>query len=238
MRTFCFTVDTEWSPPEAMADLQALFDAAGVPVTFFCTDDVPAITGKRHEIALHPNIHSLDEASAKIEALKRHYPSARGIRTHTLFMSSRLNAVFHAQGLSYQSNAYTGEPMQSAVDFGEGVKSLPIFYMDHVNLTNPSINPAFTLDAFDLTRDGAYIFDFHPVISYVNCHSLAQYSEAKLCYHDAVELRSLRRPGQRGTRDLLVDLLAYVRDEKIPTLTCFDLLSRHAKDSSHEAASR
>lgn len=232
MRTFVFTIDTEWSPPEVLDETLSLFEEHGVSVTLFCTDQPPVQLAVRHEFALHPNIASLEEADCKIAALQRLYPQAKGIRNHALFHSTRLHETYRKHGLRYHSNFYTGEPFNTFIDYGDGIVSLPIFFMDHVLLTNPRLNPPFSVDPLRLHRDGVYVFVFHPVITFINCSSDAHYQVAKQYYREPEKLQALVNREKRGVQDLLRDILSYVRKEQVETLTCLQLLKRYA-DSAH-----
>lgn len=223
-RTFVFTIDAEWSPAPIINSLVKQCETAGIATTIFATDTPVLDVNPMHEIALHPNINSVAEAKEKIVALQKMYPQAKGIRNHALFNSSRLYPLFRDLGFSYHSNIQSGQPFTEFVDFGDGVKGMPIFYMDHVNVTNLAINPDFNLKNLRLDSDGIYIFDFHPVLTYINCYSEPHYLEAKKDYHDETKLAAHINRDKRGVQDLLTDLLSLVQRESIETKTCLQLL--------------
>ena len=231
-RTFLFTVDTEWAHPEILQDLLSLFENSGVAVTLFCTEGQRVQADPRHEIALHPNVERLEEAEAAMQRLHAMYPEAKGIRSHALVSSSRFYPLYRTLGLTYHSNHYTGEPFSRIVRW-QGVAGLPIFYMDHIHVSDPAWNPDFRLDAMDLLQDGTYVFDFHPVLTFINCSSEEQYLRAKECYSDPASLRKMSSR-TRGVKSLLQDLLVFTCSQGITTRTCSEFLSSH--DSSTDKA--
>jgi hypothetical protein len=223
MRTFVFTVDAEWAPPEIVADVLRKFEEAGVAVTLFCTDGPRLDVDPRHEIALHPRITSLEGAEAAVREIHGNYPAAKGIRSHGLVSASQFYGFYRSLGLRYHSNVYLGVPVRRIATCA-GIASIPIFFMDHAHLVD-SPAPSFSLEAMPLAEDGIYVFVFHPVITFINGHSEEHYQLSKPSYQDPSALRKCIG-GRRGTRDLLTDLLDLVCREGIRTSTCLDLLER------------
>lgn len=223
--TFIFTIDAEWAPEPIFADLLGLFEAAAIPVTVFATDKPVISVGAPHELALHPNIQAVDRAQQTLQSLQALYPTAKGVRTHALFSSTYLHSTLVAQGFSYHSNTFTQQGFSKAIDYGDGLPGFPIFYMDHVNVTNPSINPEFRVEHLEFGAERYYVFDFHPVLAYINCYSNQHYQQAKQAYHDPQALRQYVNTSVRGVRNLLEDLIRYVQAQGIPTCRCIDLLT-------------
>lgn len=226
MRTFVFTIDTEWSPAEIVADVLRQFEDANVSVTLFCTDHPKVEVDSRHELAIHPNITSLEGAEATVRDVLRLYPEAKGIRTHGLVSASQFYDFYGALGLRYQSNAYLGVPVPRIASC-RGIASLPIFFMDHAQIVDCAA-PDFSVKSLGLQDDGIYVFVFHPIITFINCHSEEHYHHAKTCYRDPTALKRLIG-GQRGIRDLLTELLELVHGQSIATSTCLDLVADVAK---------
>jgi hypothetical protein len=220
VRDVCVTIDVEWAHPDVLADVRALLDERSIAATFFCTHagiDLP-----NHERALHPNFRrtgnsALEGAPADLlandQAFYRHimstasawYPDAVGVRAHSLIADSALLPIYRDFGLRYDSSYMLPlTPGLAPVARACGVVELPIYYMDHWDLSEKATG--FTLDRLALSASGLKILDFHPNLIAINAASSADYEACRPHYHDPEWLRAHRRPG-RGVRTLFLEVL-------------------------------
>ncbi len=218
------TIDVEWAHPEVLDFVVRELDSRGLRATFFCTHAGIELTG--HERALHPNYrrqgNSLlngsrlwSEASPDIEfyeyiarSTRAFCPEAVGSRSHHLLWDSALLPIYRAQGIKYVSNAFLPlTPRLTPVERVKGLVELPIYYMDHWDLSEGATG--FRLEALRLKQDGLMVLDFHPNPLFINAQSAAHYAESKRCYHDPARLKALRAPG-RGALTLFQELLDFL----------------------------
>jgi len=221
MTQIAITIDVEWAHPEVLAYVVNELDTRGLRATFFCTH--AGIDVGQHERALHPNyrrqgnsllrerpeILSVDCELALYEqitsATKAFCPEAIGLRSHHLFWETGLTAVSKRIGIRYTSNSF--QPLIRDLKptmIGRGLIDLPIYYMDHWDLTDS----ATSLQVADLRMDtaGLKVLDFHPNLIYINARSEAQYLESKQHYHEPEKLLRNRAYG-RGIQTLFLELL-------------------------------
>ena len=230
----CLTVDAEWAHPDVLADVTRAFDERGLRATLFCTH--PNIPAGNHERALHPNFRKngdtmrlLARQHADFEAwsetkvydfvvahTKSFCSEAVGVRTHSLFYDSDLMPIYRSHDLRYDSSVYLPfMPQIAPVRKELGVLEMPIFYMDHIDLTERMTD--FRIPSLRLDQPGMKIFDFHPNLVFVNARSNDDYLASKPYYHDVARLRGMRRPG-RGVRTLFLELLDYVAGRQMQSL--------------------
>lgn len=72
------------------------------------------------------------------------------------------------------------------------------------------------------------VFDFHSNMIFLNAATEADYLESKPYYHDFEKLLSLRRPGP-GIRKLFLELLDFIKRERLITTTLADLNDAYRK---------
>ena len=133
----CLTVDVEWAHPIVLADLVALFDAAGVAGTFFVTHQ--GITLPGHERGLHPNFRRNGDTYRALLAARRpdapepndeevhafvlertrsFAPEATGLRSHCLVFRVDIALAVQVVRLSYRlqpASAVRGRPAARCV---------------------------------------------------------------------------------------------------------------------------
>jgi hypothetical protein len=220
MHDVCVTIDVEWAHPEILSDVRALLDERSISATFFCTH--PGIEAPNHERAIHPNFRRTGnsalggappELAANDRAFYRHivsaarawYPDAVGVRAHSLITDSDLLPIYRDFGFRYDSSYMLPlAPGLAPVARARGVVELPIYYMDHWDLSERATG--FALDALSLATTGLKILVFHPNLIAINAGAYADYEACRPHYHDPEWLRAHRRPG-RGTRTLFLDVL-------------------------------
>ena len=236
--TICFTVDVEWAALEVLADLRDLFDQHGVRATFFVTHGGVETPG--HERGLHPNFRRdgdtykrlremCDETALTDEGIHANIlsrtlsfaPEAKGLRTHSLYYDSTLLPLYRRFGLEYDCS-YRLPLVEGLRPFWKQheIVEIPTYYADYFDLVTGAT--AFDLKALALDRPGLKVFDFHPNLVYLNASNAAAYHATKSFYHEPGQLLAARQPG-KGTRTLLVDLLAAVSASRLPTATAGEI---------------
>ncbi|MEK6715189.1 MAG: hypothetical protein AABY43_04015 [Candidatus Omnitrophota bacterium] len=236
----CLTIDVEWASPEVLQDIITLLDERELRATFFCTHADIDVDG--HEQAIHPNFRRNGDTMRKLsqemgdtlnhytdkmvyEYVVRHTktfcPAAVGVRSHSLFYDSELLPIYRQAGIEYDSSHSL--PLASGLSptwKEHDILEMPIYYVDHIDLINQM--SGFRLEGLRMEQPGMKVFDFHPNMVFLNAATEADYLESKSHYHDFEKLLSLRRSGP-GIRNLFLDLLDFIKSEKLITTTLADV---------------
>jgi hypothetical protein len=232
--TVSITLDVDWAPEEAIRGAAGRLEAAGLRATFFATHESAALAAldpDRFEVGLHPNFdRSGDDHRSPIATLKSLYPAATGARSHDLFTSSRVLALYREQGLSYEANIFLPWHLglHPVLRF-EGLVSIPFNWSDDKHLEFER-TPAVT--ELPLGRPGLTVLNFHPIHVAMNTRDLAHYAEYKPHYTDweaLADFAGMDGPGIGTLFDELVDHLAGGERE---VLTLTEVQSRYLALSS------
>ena len=219
-----FTFDIDWAPEKVIEDVAALLDQHGISGTFFATHSsevLKAIENKgSHEIGIHPNFNRLLNGEPGnyqkiIDELLSIYPSAIGMRAHSLLHSCPMLLYCLDKGIKYDSNIY--------IPFGKEIKAFRYFGLlripynwedDGQWVAGKSFKyPGVKVDA------EINIFSFHPIHVYLNTHNQQMYDSVKQFYQVPEELLERRNEDIPGVRDLFLALLKLCKENKIPTCT-------------------
>jgi len=184
MDDLLLTLDVDWAPDFVIDHVAELLVERGVRATWFITHSSPALQRlRRHpdlfEIGIHPNFltgstHGSDPTSVLKHCLDL-VPEARSMRTHSLVQSTPiLDLVLSTTGISTDVSLFL--PRMSAlrpVDYwrrGRRLLRVPYFWEDDFEIGHPA--PLWELGAVDRVGPGLKIFDFHPLLVYLNSMDL------------------------------------------------------------------
>jgi hypothetical protein len=241
---FAITFDIEWAPDEILLDLLNLLSRYSISVTSFATHQTPVLKEikKVHEVGLHPNFNPLFDHNDRLtsyqilEEIKTWYPDAVGVRSHSRTVSATLVSQFISMGLQYDANQIC--PYQKGL--------LPYTYRNFCRFTDfwqddvhAIYRRPFALDNIPIDSEGVKIFNFHPIHIYLNTDTIERYQAARPHYQDSRKLLEFRNTKAKGVRDLLIELLNYLKDHRIQTYTlkeiAFDFLSeKEGENQSHD----
>jgi hypothetical protein len=212
----CLSVDIDWAHDAVIADLLHLIEHHRAKATWFVTHATPLLAdiraAGRHELGLHPNFNPLLEGATgnardTLLRLKEIVPEGVSARSHSLTRSSRLAVLFKSEGLGHESNYFVppvaGNALAPWRDFA-GLVQVPIRWEDDVRLIDPSIGEPIE----HVGHLQPFVVDVHPIPTYLNTTTPADYERAKADASRPHDLAKLRRPaGCGGSRDRLVALL-------------------------------
>ncbi len=221
------TIDTDWAPPEVIRFTTDLIHSYRCKVTAFVTDNVDV---QADEICIHPNFTDINDLNTPISKLKEIFPTADGIRSHSLFFSERLRPYYTLNNIKFDSNSmqYFNLGIRCSM-IAKNTLSIPIYFMDRFHLEMASDDPdRFSIEQFNLDVDSLKVFDFHPIHVFLNTDSIESYNRAKEYYHQPKLLRRYINPG-KGIMTLLVSMLSYIKDNNIPTYTMSEIGLYHKK---------
>lgn len=222
------TFDLEWAPDEILLDLFNLLSRYSVAVTLFATHKTPVLEDVKrgYEIGLHPNFNPLFYQTGHItsyeilEQVKVWYPEAVGVRCHSRTVSAILIDQFISMGLEYDANQicpYQDWLMPYAY---RGFCRFTDFWQDDVHAI---YRRPFVLSNIPITSPGMKIFNFHPIHIYLNTDTIERYQTAQKYYQDPSKLREFRNTTSKGARDLLMELLQYLKEHRIQIFTLRDI---------------
>jgi len=226
MNEICLTFDTDWVNDFVLQKTVDILRHYKLKATFFATHDsslLRSLNPECFEIALHPNFETTDGYYdlTTLDSLKTIYPSAVGMRSHTLFFSSRLIPRIETLGLRYESNIFLWHhPNLQVVDRTKNLKSIPFIWSDdkHVELEK-----AFTLDAIpNLKMGGLKVLNFHPIHVFLNTCSQNHYLNSKKVFN-LPEIEHKIYYGQ-GIRSLFINVCEYIKREKFNTFRMKDFI--------------
>jgi len=209
------TSDIDWAHDEVIKYMLSILDEYNTKITFFCTHEIKIKEMSKHELAIHPNFTKDKTDRETIQELMSLYPGAKGTRSHSLYIHSRLFEIYQEFGLEYDSNYILPNQIIKPFFIANNILELPIFFEDDSHLLK-SAN--FDLSQFDLGRDGLKIFNFHPIHVFLNTEQISTYEKAKKYLHEPAKLEKFRNPN-KGTEDMFISLLDYLVDSGIRTLT-------------------
>lgn len=206
-------MDIDWVPDEVLQYSIELLSSYDIRATLFMTHKTK-VDLKEHEIAIHPHFASLDLASYVKRSLDD-FPDAKGLRSHSLFFSEHLRAIYKQYGIEYQSNVMIY--LQSRISpfwISSTTVELPIYWMDRFYLEIEQ-HPGFHTEQLNLNSEGLKIFCFHPIHIFLNTEKLDRYEEAKKFYKNPKKLLAYRNVKSKGTKDLFLQLLDHIKKNKL-----------------------
>lgn len=105
------TFDVDWASDWILEPMIEALDEHKVNATLFATHEsslLKKLDSSRYEIGLHPNF-DLGDGRYDLEALDRLkdiYPNSVGMRSHSLFFTSRVLQRLETLNIKYESNIF------------------------------------------------------------------------------------------------------------------------------------
>lgn len=233
-----FTSDIDWAPEEVIADTLNLFEVYGVKCTLFSTHhslELSKSSKKLFEIGIHPNFNPILNGSSDkrpddiLDEILDIHPDAQGIRSHSMLQSTNLLQLFAERKLLYDANQFM--PYHTDIKpfrLWNGMVRIPYNWEDDVHWT---YGYSFDRSGLELESDNLLVFDFHPIHIFLNTENKYRYNEAKKFYQDPKTLMNYRNKEVVGTRDLLISLLSYCKQNKKETYKMLDVAIDFAKNN-------
>lgn len=236
--TVAITLDVDWAPDPVIEDAISLLDSFEIPATVFSTHADGVSLHARHERAIHPNFLTDDESTSAadvLDSLASLYPDASGLRSHSMYVHTRLREGYADVGIDYESNYLLyGRPIEPVLMY-PGVVQFPVSFMDDMWLRRgkPIGAGVDLLDGQEVGTDTVVVYDFHPIHVYLNSPSIDHYEEHK--DRDPTALAEARADGH-GVRDAFRDVLSAIERLDLATATLGTLRVRFDDDGSCQSA--
>lgn len=224
--TYALTFDIDWAPDEMIHDTVEVLRSFGLRATFFATHLSPAIDAldrDHFEVGLHPNF---EVATGKYDfapllRLAEQFPESVGLRSHSLFFTSRLLGTLEMLGIEYEGNQFLlDHPGLMPTRRSEKLWSVPFNWSDdkHLELGRP-----WDLEALpNLHGPGLNVFNFHPVHVFQNSDSVKRYEELKKA-RSTLPLSDQRQAGE-GVRTLFIRLCEFLSQRPTEVLRMFETI--------------
>lgn len=211
------TFDTDWVHESALDYLIGILDNYNQEATFFATNEyrVFLTNGFCHEIGIHPNFNYLltngiTNYESIINELFQIYPKSKGFRSHSLTTSSLILNYIHELGFVYDSNQF--HPLGAALY--QDYSKLFRFTHNYVDLGHLMDGSKLTFHNMNLSTMYLNVFDFHPIHIFLNTPTIEFYNEHKHLTSSS-KLGLFRNTNERGVGDLFIELLDYLKENKI-----------------------
>ena len=214
-RQIAITLDMDWVPDEVIEDSLELLAKHSIRATLFMTNST-TLDLDGHELAIHPNFSTTD-IERHIEERLNDFPEAKGTRSHSLFFTEHLRALYARYGIEYQSNVMMY--LQKRINplwMSRTTLEIPLYWMDSFYIEMEG-TPDFSIRELKLNEEGLKVFCFHPIHIFLNTQSQKCYTTAKEHYNDAETLLTMRNTRVRGIRDIFLELLSYIESNDIQT---------------------
>lgn len=172
LKTVLLTADVDWAPDFAIEFLLSEFEKLGLKLTLFATHDSPILRAspKWCEIGLHPDftrVSGKEDFRGKFERLLTYYPDAVGTRSHRNLFGQNTCELAAAVGLKYDlSHTQFQVPGCQAFEDQYGLVRASYSWEDglHCDYEMP-----MDISGIDFHSKGLKIFNFHPLLFYLNC---------------------------------------------------------------------
>jgi len=226
MNSISFTIDIDWVNDYVLADTLNIFIDNNIKCTLFATHYSDLLTNldtDLFEIAIHPNFNPLlnnksnKNASELIDDLKEIFPNSIGIRSHSLVNSTYLFDTFNQKGFLYESNLLL--PYQKLIkpfELWNKLVRIPFNWEDDIHCM---YNKNFNSLGIDNNIDDV-ICNLHPIHIFLNTENLERYFKIRTNYKNTKVLKNaINKTSTLGVRDLLLNQINYIKENKISVLT-------------------
>jgi hypothetical protein len=193
LNDYVITIDVDWAPDWAIAEVANILIANNVKATWFITSDSQEIrklfkNSQLFEVGLHPNFEKGSTQGKKSKEVMRYLtkiaPHAKSMRTHDLVQSSRLLKMVREDfDILYDVSLLLPETpniIPHEIFFSKTKKGLlrfPFFWEDDVEMYRPQ--PCFSLTCNKYNITGLKIFNFHPIHIVLNSSDMNNYYSCK-----------------------------------------------------------
>lgn len=165
------TADVDWAPDFALERMLNDFDDIGVNATIFAThrSSLLARVGKSFEIGIHPDFTRTDRSQTvrdKVKELLETYPAATVTRSHRNFFGQNTCQVAAELGLKADfSHVHFQLPFAQVFRDQYGLVRASYTWEDGLHL---DYKIPMSMNCIDMESPGLKVFNFHPVLYYLN----------------------------------------------------------------------
>ena len=193
MNNLALTFDIDWAPDFAIRQAAELLISNKIKCTWFVThrsDYVEELFRHKDifEFGIHPNFLENSSHGKSEEEVLNHIcsivPGAKSVRTHALHQSSRLlSKMIDEYGIETDCSLLlylTKDIEPHHIYFRhdpKGIYRIPYFWEDDIFMYDPGKDWDLTSPVY--RTNGLKIFNFHPVLTFLNSETMHSYEELK-----------------------------------------------------------
>lgn len=249
--SIALTFDTDWAPDFAIRKAAEFLISNNIKCTWFITHRSEYIdellTYKEiFEFGIHPNfLEGSTHGNTEDGVLKHIFsvvPEAKAVRTHALHQSSRLlSKMIDEFGIEtdcslllYLTKDITPHQIYFRHD-SKGVFRIPYFWEDDIHMYDPHAD--WNLSSPVYKCSGLKIFNFHPMLTYLNSETMQPYEKLKLNRTlSSVEEKEIdsfvNKDKTKGAGVFLINMVHYLVKNNMQTFTMGDLKNHYENNSS------
>ena len=222
------TLDIDWAPDFMINFVKDILIENNVKATWFITHNSNYVKELEKidffELGIHPNFLNDSTQGNTIEEilsnLKKIVPSAKSVRTHGLFQSSRMLENFQKHGLENDISLFipNSNITPHYLKFAK-LYRFPYFWEDAVNMTD---DKTWSLPESLFQEDGLKIFNFHPLHIYFNFYDIKQYENFKIkngyTFSDKSDVDAFINKNDNGVQTFFRDLVSALSTKQSYTI--------------------
>ena len=218
------TLDIDWAPDFMINFVKDILIENNVKATWFITHNSNYVKelekNELFELGIHPNFSGDSTQGNNIEEilsnLKKIVPTAKSVRTHGLYQSTRILEQFHKYRLENDVSLFIPDSNITPhyLKFAK-LYRFPYFWEDDINMIEDKI---WSLPESLFQEDGLKIFNFHPLHIYFNFHNIEQYENFKTKngykFSDKSALDTFINKNSDGARTFFRDLVSALANKQ------------------------
>lgn len=218
----CLTFDIDWASDEILQDTVGILEKYNCKATFFTTHKSELIdklaSSDNFEVGLHPNFNFLLDNKSELSVkeilieLKKYYPLATSIRSHSLVNGTSISKYYSELGITIDSNFYI--PFSSIKElnswkFWNNVKVMPFIWSDYIDQVQMKKD-----NLLELLKSNILVktVAFHPIHIYINTASIDDYEKYK-------KDNQYKNTEKYGVKDTLISFLEEIQRQNLTTIT-------------------
>ncbi|MDQ3021264.1 MAG: hypothetical protein M3R36_11955 [Bacteroidota bacterium] len=190
---YALTFDIDWAPDFAIEKAATPLIENNIKCTWFVTHESPYLQKLyKHkdifEFGIHPNFFPESTHGKTEKEVLQHIcaivPDSKVVRSHALYQSSRLlSTMIDDFGIETDTNLLlylTPNILPHKIYFkheSKGIVRIPFFWEDDIAMYDRNIN--WDINSAVYHPIGIKIFNFHPILVYLNSESIHSYEKLK-----------------------------------------------------------
>lgn len=204
------TIDTDWAPEWATAEIMDRLNRLGLKATVFFSTPPPVAPGPNIELGAHPDLskdnHSILTEAEILDDYQANIVKSQCLRTHRFYWHSDLPKLLVQKGFSCDSSMILPyHPGLKPFKVGR-LKRFPVWASDHLHLARGYDCGKINLPNWH--TEGLKIFCFHVAYLYLNSKSLSEFNMINEDWPDKNALKADGRPGVWNLFERLADEIA------------------------------
>lgn len=225
----CLTFDIDWVKDEILQPIVDKLISAKVKTTLFAThqsDLINNLDRDQFEIGIHPNFLNIPgDYETPVKELRSWYSEAKGVRSHHLYLNSRILASFKKYKFQYESNyhLFLHEGLRPFIRM-KGLVSIPFYWQDD---THFRLGKNLKIEELHLNTRGLKVLAFHPMHVFMNTKNENHFESYKEHHQNPSKLKEHINHNSVGVGHLFNSLIDYINQNELPTYTLHEIYQEY-----------